>query len=397
MKADTGLNCSKKATVCKQKIVLSEPFRFMTISKTLALACVTIFLLPNLVMASSVIRSDNTLSLATDQVVEGDFYGLGETVSISGSVTEDLLILGGTASINGEVGADSLVVAGNVSVNGTVADDVRIVAGTVVISGEVTGDVVVVAQKLTILSSATIGGDVVFFGGTGEIAGTVGKDVLGSSETLRIDGAVAGKVNVTTSLLTLGERTAIGGTVSYASARELVRSQNATVGGSIVKSDRALVPTTPVRSLVLPFLILLFSALVCYLLLRALTSKVVAEAQNNHFKNILIGFATLFLVPIAAVILIVSTLGGIVGVVLILVYFLLLFLTFALVGIVVGAYLARLIAKKPIISIGYIVGGVLLVQALIFVPVIGPLLVIGFLLNTFGALATVVYLQLRST
>jgi cytoskeletal protein CcmA (bactofilin family) len=351
---------------------------------------------PTTVSASSIIRTGSTVAISNDQVVEGDFYGFGETLTVSGDISEDLLLLGGEVKLNGTVGADTLIVAGNVDVFGTIADDVRVISGTVTIAGNIAGDLIVVAQELDILSSATIGGDVVFFGGTAEVAGVVGKDVIGTSERIRIDGEVAGGVDVSTGQLTLGERASISGDVVYASASELVRAQNASIGGDLIKGTVPAVPATPVRTLVIPFLVTLFAALVCFLLLRRPTTAIAEIAHRNHFRNLLIGFGLVFLTPFAATILIVSTLGSIVGVILLSAYLLGVFLTLVLVGIVLGSYFAKMISKTPTVSIPYIVIGVAVANLLFYIPFLGPLLLLGLFLNTFGALATSMYTNLRS-
>src|SRR3989344_4713335 len=105
---------------------------------------VVILAIPSVALASSVMRTGEAVSVAADQAVEGDFYGLGNDVTVSGEVTDDLLVM----------------------------------AGEVTVAGEVQGDLVVLAGTLKVLSTAKISGDILFFGTDAEISGEVGKSIF---------------------------------------------------------------------------------------------------------------------------------------------------------------------------------------------------------------------------
>jgi cytoskeletal protein CcmA (bactofilin family) len=357
---------------------------------------VAFFLFPSLVSASSVVRTGEAVTVAADQVVEGDFYGFGGTSAVSGEVTEDLLILGGTVTVNGTVGADMFVVGGTVDVHGTVNDDIRVVGGSVTVAGEVKGDVVVFASELKVLSTATIGGDILFFGGKAEISGSVGSDIMGTSESLRIDGPVAGKVDVTARTLTLGERAEITENVSYTSMQEIVRAQNATVHGRIIRTEPTLSEDNGYRAIAISFLVLLFAALVIHLLFRTFTQQVADRANERFFRTFTIGFATLFLVPIAASVLLISTLGSIVGIILLCFYFGVISLAIPLSCVVAGVYVMRFIKKPLVVSVLTVVTGTLVFALSLHIPFFGSIILISVVLLTMGALVEHGYRLMRN-
>jgi cytoskeletal protein CcmA (bactofilin family) len=341
-------------------------------------------LLPGLTEAATVVRTGDSIAIAADQVVEGDFYGVGGTVAISGQVAEDMHLIGGTVTMNGEGLADLAIVAGSADVHGSIADDVRIVGGTVVVAGSVKGNLVVVANELSVLSTATIGGDVLFFGGMADVGGSVGGSVLGTSNSLRIDSSVGGAINVTTGLLTLGERTEVAGIVSYSSLQELSRSQNAVVRGQITRTEPVITPDTSMRTAVIGFLILLFASLVVHLLLKRFAVKVVAGTKTDQLRAFLVGFFTLFLLPIAALILLASSLGSIIGLLLFTSYFALILLAIALLGAVTGSHLMKFFRVESEVSVLTVVIGVAVLYASVYVPVIGPVVFLFCLIITLG-------------
>ena len=350
-----------------------------------------LLLFPVTTFASSVIRSGENISIATDQTVEGDFYSLSNTSSISGEITGDLLISSAKVTINGKVDSDLAAAAGEVDVHGIIGDDARIVAGEVTIAGEVKGDLVVVASSLKVLSTAKIDGDIIFFGSNADISGVVQKNILGTSESIRIDGTVGGDIDIKTNTLTLGDRTDVTGMIKYTSANELVRAQNARVTGKVVKNDPVIIKNDGLRDLMIPLLIMLFAALVWFLFFRRMLNAVVLQTNKHPLRSMLVGFGLFFLIPIASMILLISTLGSLLGVTLLFIYFVLTLISLTISGIIISSYLAKLINKPTEVTMPLVIIGTLVAFACMFVPVVGFFVFIAALLTTLGALTIYLY------
>jgi cytoskeletal protein CcmA (bactofilin family) len=351
--------------------------------------------LPGIAWGSSVIRTGEAISVASDQAVEGDFYGVANDIIVSGEVASDFIVAGVNLTVNGKVGADLSALASLVDIYGTVGDDARIVASDVTIAGEVLGDLVVVAGSLKVLSTAKITGDIIFYGTQADINGEVGKSILGTMEKVRIDGAVGGDIDIKTSGLVLGDRADVVGMVRYTSANELVRSPNAMVAGKVVKNDPVVAEVNSLKEILVPVLIMLFTALVWFLFLRRLLDKVVAQTNDYSLRSMLIGFGLFFLVPIAVLILIMSTLGSLLGLTLLFIYFVLISASVAISGVVTGSYLAKLVSKSSAVTIPFILLGTAVTIAVCFIPVLGPVAFMGLLFVTLGALTTHLYRLVR--
>jgi cytoskeletal protein CcmA (bactofilin family) len=355
---------------------------------------IVILTVPSVALAASVMRTGEGVSVAADQAVEGDFYGLGNNVTMSGEVTEDLLIIGGKVKVNGKTGSDLAVLAGDVQIDGLIGDDARIVAGEVTVAGEVLGDLVVLAGSLKVLSTAKISGDILFFGTDAVISGEVGKSIFGTSERIRIEGVVRGDIEVKTGSLTLGERADVTGMVKYTSANEIVRAQNARVAGQVIQNKPALEEAT-FRDVLVPLLILLFAALVWYLLFGRLLQRVSTQVVVHPVRSMLIGFGLFFLIPIAVSILVASMLGLLLGLTLVFAYIALLFAAVTISGIVAGTYLFTLMTPKHATGIPSVLFGTSVFFLLLYIPIIGPVLCIALVLTTMGALATHLYRTIR--
>jgi len=344
--------------------------------------------LPLTADARTVVRSGETVSIAQDQLIEGDFYTAALLINLSGQVEEDWLAVGTEISLNGQVGADAFIVGSRVVINGTVGDDLRVIAETVEINEPVLGDVFVVGANVTIAPSATVTGDVTIIGGAAEVNGSVEGRILGWLETLRVDSAVSGDIDVTVIELTLGDDANVSGDVTYVSQTPLIRSQSATIVGEEVRNEPRVEETRPVLStLLLPLLVLLFSAALWFLLSRRTLQRVANRALQPGIRSVILGILAILFVSLAIFILLVSMLGMLAGVAALATF--MLFITLAVVAL--PAVLAQLVyslfqKSVPPVSLLTLLVGTLLVGACALVPVVGPVILIGFTVLNFGAL-----------
>lgn len=345
------------------------------------------------VSADTVIRSGASVSIAEEEMIEGDFYSIANVVSVSGVIESDMVAAGGQITLNGKVNDEAFLVAGRVDVHGTVGDDLRIIAGEIVLAEPVMGDVLVIGGSVNILSTASVAGDVVVYAGQATIAGSVGGNVIGMVEDLRVDAPVAGDIDVTTSQITLGSRADIAGSVRYESRQLIERAQEATVSGDLVRSDPLLPGNeVSVRAALIPSLILLFSALVWYLVARRSMRLVAGQALTKSVLPILTGFAVFLLAPIVIGVLLVSVIGTLVGVVLLFAYLFL--VTLSVVGLpaVIGQFLLLLFNRKTTeLSLVTLLVGVIAISLLMLLPFVGQILFVGFLLLTLGSLVNLLF------
>jgi len=366
------------------------------ISLGVLLVLFSLISVPALTEAKTVLRSGESVSISDDQKVAGNFYGLSDTISLAGEVDGDVLLLGGTVVVNGVVADDVLVIGGNVTVSGKVAGDVRVLAGNVTLTGEIGGSVAVVTGKLDILSGAKVSGDVLVYGGNLNVSGEVTGQVLGSIGSVRVDGPVEGGIDIETNDLTLGDKAQIGGDVRYVGNNDLVRSQNATVSGEVVKSDPVVkVSTSSATDFLLPLLISLFATLSFYLLLRRPLEAVVSTTYRDTGKAVLVGFGGLLLIPIAVIVLLVSVLGIFVGAALLLLYGLLLIFALVASSMVMGALVAKMVVREYQVNIWWIMLGAMLLHTLFAIHWITQLAGIFIFLATTGGLLLHVWYRFR--
>jgi carbonic anhydrase/acetyltransferase-like protein (isoleucine patch superfamily) len=359
------------------------------------LACSLLPIVP--VSAETVLRTGETVSVDKDQSVEGHFYALGSTVTMSGTVSGDLVAAGGNVSFNGGVGEDVVIIATDVGVYASVTDDVRIVAWDTTIDDSIGGSVLVIGGKLNILSTATIGGDVLFVGGTAIIEGEVKGALLGNAEAVRVDAVIGKGIDMNVHSLTLGDRADVTGNVQYTSSQELVRSPNAVVTGEITRTAEPIVSSSqlPGRSAAILFLISLFASLCLFLVARRPLERVTTDTLVAWWERLALGLAGFVLLPITSVVLLVSVLGLWVGLVVGLVFAVMLLLAVALSGLLVGTLLSQLFMHNQILNPLSIVVGTAVVHLILYIPVVGPFAVFVIIMTALGGLLYNLYKATR--
>lgn len=345
----------------------------------------------------SVIRSGESVSVESHQILEGDFYAFGSSLTLSGEAKHDMYVAGGDVTINGSVTGDLGVVGGVVQVHGTIGDDVRILGGEVTIAEPVEGDVVVLGGTLTLLSTATVGGDVLVAGGEVRIEGPVEGSVYGTTERMRITGKITGDVHVqATNGLTLGETAVVTGNVRYMSNVDIARAQGAVIGGTIQKEAIALpAPEAAFKGVLFKALITLFAVLTVFLALRRRTSEVLDIVYTSYGRMGLIGFGVFFIMPFVSILLASSILGMIVGMTLLLIWVLLGVAAWVLAGMCIGTVLNRLVFKRESFTLFGMVLGTFVFAFLPLVPYVGVLLTCALLAIALGAVTTYIYRALR--
>ena len=176
-------------------------------------------------------RTDTSISIGDDEVINDDLYLFGTTITVNGIVNGDLFAAGTSVTINGTVNGHVYLAGQNVTVGGTVAQGARVVAINASVSGGVGGDIVLLSNSATILSDATIGRDLILTVSSLTLDGTVERRVAGVAETILLNGSVGSNLDVSVGNLTITEDASIGGDLTYRSDEMAEIAGGADIGG----------------------------------------------------------------------------------------------------------------------------------------------------------------------
>lgn len=348
------------------------------------------------VYAGPVFRSGESVSVEADQVVEGDLYAAGGTVTISGNTEGDVFAAGGTVKLNAPVSEDVVIAGGAVQIDAPVNDDLRIAGGEVVVADVVEGDLVVLGGAVQVLSTAVVKGDLLFAAGTIEVRGPVEGSVFGIGDRVRIDATVGGTLTVRAEQnLTLGDRAEVLGDIVYKGRNEIARAQGAVVVGDIQTELLPMDTSAAAEAAIIGLLVVLFGALTILLVFKPFLVDVVDRTKESYGVNGLIGLGVFIGIPFVSLLLMFSILGLIVGLILFMSYIGLLLLSWVMVGPVIGSIIMQRFKKERSVTILSVVLGVLLFELIIFVPFIGLLVAFALYVIVLGTIVERAYTAIR--
>lgn len=184
----------------------------------------------------ALVKSDDTLVIGTDEVIDDDLFATGSEVIIEGTVNGDVYVGASRLVIRGTVNGDVIAGASTIEVTGTIRDDLRAGANTVSLVGATVGDSVTVGgNELSINGESSIGGGLIFGGRLLSIDGSVGRGITSGSQSTRINGDVGRTVRVAADTLTIGSSASVNGDLEYNSENEAQISGQ--ISGEVRRSE----------------------------------------------------------------------------------------------------------------------------------------------------------------
>jgi cytoskeletal protein CcmA (bactofilin family) len=322
-------------------------------------------------------RARSHVTLATSQVIDGDYFAFGETVEISGTVNGDLYASGGQVVIAGRVNGDALVAAGRISLSGTVTQDVRSAGGQVTVTGSVGRNLTVAGGNVEIASSATVRGGRVAAGGSVDVAAPVGGAAKLAAGTLILSNRLAGDVDAAVGTLRIGSGADVQGDVNYWSGREATVSEGARIKGKIVRNvppQRPKISSAAVFAWAMFLLVSFVSTLVLGLLsLRFLPNfhqSVVTTLRERPWASFGIGFVTAVVLPVLCGLLLATVVAMPLALILLAAFFILLFWARIFPIARVGEWILGRFRSTPSRA-GSFVTGLVVYYILAIIPVIG--------------------------
>lgn len=340
----------------------------------------TLISAPAVIFAQNKYSADDTSVVATDEVVEGDYFAAGERVQIDGVVQGDVYAAGGNIIINGVVEGDVLVAGGNIKIQGEVNHDVRAAGGQIDINGTVAGSVTTLAGNVDISKDAKIGAGLVTAAGN-----------------VYLDGMVDKNIEAAVGSLVLGSNAQVSGNVNYASESDLDVDSTASVSGQITKHQTPEVEM-PSKQAVQDFffgldfagkVISVITTLLIGLLLIHFFPRYVENATkivtNSFGKTLLVGFITMIAAPFIFVILLFTIIGIPISIVFGFALFIWMYLGRIYVVIALGRKSLQFINKenKPNLNMTFLIGAIVY-YLLTLIPIIGGITKLLIVLSGLG-------------
>lgn len=302
----------------------------------------------------------------------------GAEVDVNASAQRDMWVAGAVANVTGRAGRDLRVAGARVEVNASVGRDLR-AAGARLLIGPATE----VAGRTSLA-----GADVTF-------AGTAVGPLRVYADTIRIEGRINGNLMVRGRSVTIASSAVIGGDAVFRTLHEPTIEDGATIAGqkSVASPERRARSGWRIAAGVAALALFGIGAgFVLGLILliggRPLVERAVDRVRVAPVRSLFIGLALLILVPIVAVLLLLTVIGIPVGILTLFAYPLLLFVGFVMAAFGLGDWLFNN-RRRPRGFGGrllLLLGGLVVLVVVGMIPFVGCIIVLLALLFGLGAL-----------
>lgn len=384
----------------------------MNHKKILLFAILTLFVVTTpLVAFGATFKEGDDVTIAEDEVIDGDFYTAGGDLNVEGFVKGDFFGAGATIDVDHDIGGDFFAAAGTINVKSAVWDDARIAGSQITLDADIGDDLFAAGSIIECTNDSVIGGDVFVSGSVIKMLGDVeGKMYLTGSEVI-IDGTVKGNVEVWADKLTLRKDAAIAGNLEYTSDNELVKEEGAKVSGETTRHDP---PTTAawLGGIALTGAFFFWKAiwwiagliflLVLLWMFPNFSVRVTHYLDEKPWKSLGVGLVTLIVAPIIAVILCITLIGLPLGIVLIGFYLFAMFVAKMYFAFWVGRKIFWLFNRNkkgyqaPLVWSAIV--GTLVVTIIFMIPIVGwfvKMISLWFIFGAFLMTGRLVLLHLR--
>lgn len=334
-------------------------------------------------------------------------FAAGGKVEVRDRVAGDAFLAGGRVSLDGVVAGDAFAVGGKVSVNKNVDQDLYAVGGNIVVVGDIGQHVRAAGGDITIAPNANIGGKATLAGGHIEIKGAVGSHLTGAAESVEIDAPIKGNVELSARDIDIGPHADIGGTLTYWSAQPARIDPAAKIAGAVqhhaVDMPRGMhhmgMAALVVGSM---FVFLAFAVLggLLLLLLPNFTGTVERAFASSPGKSFLLGLAVFFVLPLVAILFMLTIIGIPFGLLLFFVYPLVLMIGYVTAAFFIGDRAVSALRKDKPLTAGYrilgLAGALVLLALLQALPLIGGVIAFVVVLMGLGAWTLSLYNRYHS-
>lgn len=346
--------------------------------------------------------------LSEGQIIEGNLYTAAGYVDISGTVEGDLITVGGSVIITGEIQEDLIAAGGDVDIWGNVGGDLRVAGGNVMIGGDVGGDLLIAGGMVQIRPNVTVNGDVIMAGGAIVMAGSIQGDVKMAGGDIVMVGGYNGDINVYyDESLEIREPTTIAGDFKYHGIKEIEIPTEVVIDGELmyVKPEikapeiKNIIPDRKVEpwGVIITGLLLLIAIKVIITMVVALfgvlafqkrSQELVEHAVKNFGWELLRGFLVFILAPVLIFMLLISMVGILAGAIVAMIYGIIYCVAMVYTGVILGALIFKLLSKKKSYTVTWqsALIGILVLQFIKLIPIVGWIFCIVLFLVSLGAL-----------
>ncbi|HWQ47456.1 MAG TPA: hypothetical protein VN414_00645 [Methanosarcina sp.] len=316
----------------------------------------------------------------------GNAFGGGEDLQIDQNIQGDLVLAGSRLEINGNTGDDFIGAGGDLIVNGNVSGNIIAAGGSIRVNGNVGGDVAALGGQIILSRDSVVEGDILLGGGEVTLDGTVNGNGDISTGTLKTgdDFKLKGNLALQADNYPSNLKDKVGGNLNITQVNETEEEHESAEGFSIF-------------FFILGLLASLVLGLVLIYLFPGFVGGIAELVKDSPLKTGLLGFLTLFFLPILSIILLITIFGWSLSILMMLLLALALLIATVPVKLLAGEIIYNKILKKDAGKMIYYLVGAIIFAIVYEIPFLGGFIRFIALIIGLGAIVAWLAIRARST
>ncbi len=341
-----------------------------------------LLLIPLIALKAADTKSGDSIYIAKDEIVSGNLYAAGKTITIDGVISGDLIAAAQTIIVNGQVEGDIIIAAQTINISGVVGGNIRAAGSSITLNSTVARNINLFASDISIGNQSRIGWDALLMATNIQMRGNINGGLSGGASQLLLAGKVGKSVNVEISDsylnqgLIVSPETIINGDLNYTSNKQAQISEQATVSGKTemkapkVKTDNLFADY---------FWKIIFQILASFLVglllifpLTKLTQKILSSAKEKSLKTLIPGLIAILIIPPISILLAITIIGLPLALILLTAWLIIIYLAPIFSAILLGQFITKKIIKKELPNNFWpLLVGIIIIFLLFSIPYIG--------------------------
>lgn len=345
-----------------------------------------------------VLKRDQSVEVAADEIIEDDLIAFGGNVDIKGKVLGDVYAFAQSVTITGDVSGSVFAGGANITIDAQSAQTIWALGGNIKVTGNIGNNIMLAGGNLLVGENTSVGKDITAYGGQFTVDGDTKGAIRGSVGSFTMTGK-SSFVKIKADKATIKSSAQILGDFQLASENEPTIEQGATIEGEMIMKKPEPVEGAAFFAALAPALAFLFTLIkiivfiakiIAGILLIAFFKRYVRRIMDTlltkTWKSLGWGFLGVIVIPVSVVILFVIVIGYPIGILGVYIYTILWYLSSIVAGLVIGEKVITLFKKEGEISLylSFIIG-ILILFVVGFIPILNVIVRIFTLLFGFGA------------
>lgn len=327
-------------------------------------------------------KTGDLIFISKDEIVSGNLYAAGNTITIDGTISGDLIAVAQTININGRVEGDIIAAAQDLKINGEVGGNIRVAGNSINLNGRISRNLNAFGSNIILDTNSQVGWDALIFGETIETRGDIAGSLSGGASRSLISGKIGKNINLKMAgnnvdgNLIISPEANIAGSVIYTATKPAQISEKANISGEVQQKFPEIKPDNNFSSWAWPKIYAIFSALIIGLVLiflgKNITLKILKKIEEKPLRTLLPGLILMFVLPPIALFLIFTLIGIPLALIVFAWWLAAIYVAKVFTAILVGQIiLQKLIKKDAVPLIWSLILGVVILWLLFAIPFIG--------------------------